>query len=217
MPTRTALVAGATGLVGRQLVGQLLDNPEHVEVVALVRRPLGMTHRKLRELVIDFDRLGELELPRVDDIYCALGTTIKTAGSQEAFRRVDFTYVHELARAGVRAGARQLLVVSSAGADAGSRIFYSRTKGEMEAAVSVEAYESVHIFRPSILVGDRAESRPGERIGIGMMSALSFLMIGPLRKYRPIEAAQVARAMIRTALRGARGVHVYESDEVAAM
>ena len=212
---RTALVAGATGLIGGLLVDRLIASERYARVIALVRRPLDREHPKLEERLVDFDALSSLELPAVDDIYCALGTTIATAGSREAFRRVDFTYVHELALAGSRAGARQFLLVSSAGADARSRVFYSRVKGEVEQAVSRVRYQSVQIFRPSILVGERSEARRGETIGIAIMSALSFAMIGPLRRYRPIAADAVAGAMIKAALEERSGVHVHESETLA--
>jgi uncharacterized protein YbjT (DUF2867 family) len=217
MPTRIAMVAGATGLIGRHLLEQLLANPEHSAVIALVRRPLSMEHPKLWQKTLDFDALPSMALPRADDVYCALGTTIRTAGSQEAFRTVDYTYVVELASAAARSGASQFLVVSSLGADPTSRVFYSRVKGEMEEAVAKVGLGGVHIFRPSLLTGQRSESRAGERARIIAARALSFLMIGPLKKYRPIAAETVARGMIRTALANRAGVHVYESDVIAAM
>jgi uncharacterized protein YbjT (DUF2867 family) len=211
--TRTALAAGATGLVGGHLLQQLLAEPAYARVVALGRRPLALTHPKLTQQTIDFDRLAESsDFPRADDVFCCLGTTIKTAGSRESFYRVDFTYVHELARAALARGATQFLLVSAIGANARSRVFYSRVKGEVEAAVERLPYQAVHIFRPSFLLGDRAEQPPGERIGIAVARVISPLLIGPLRKYRPVHAAHVARAMVQAALRGGRGVEVWEGE-----
>jgi len=216
--SRTALVAGASGLVGSHVLRLLLAEPAYERVTAVVRRELPQRHPKLAQRVVDFDRLAELgDFPRVDDVFCCLGSTIRRAGSQEAFRRVDFTYVHELARVASRYRAARFLLVSSLGADPHSRVFYSRVKGEVEEAVRRVAFESVHVFRPSLLTGERAEHRLGERVGIVVAAIVSPLMIGPLRPYRAISAETVARAMIRVALKGQRGAHVYRSDEIARL
>ena len=216
--SRAALVAGASGLVGSHCLRLLLAEPAYQRVTALVRRELPLRHPKLVQRVVDFDRLAELgDFPRVDDVFCCLGSTIRRAGSQEAFRRVDFTYVHELAHVASRYRAARFLLVSSLGADPRSRVFYSRVKGEVEEAVRRVAFEGVHVFRPSLLTGTRTEPRLGERIGIVVAAVLSPLMIGPLRPYRPIRAETVARAMIRVALEGQRGTHVYRSDEIARL
>ena len=168
--------------------------------------------------VVNFDRLAELgDLPRVDDVFCCLGTTMKRAGSEEAFRRVDFTYVHELARLASRHGASRFLLVSALGANSRSRVFYNRVKGEVEEAVRKLPFDGVHIFRPSLLLGERRESRPGERFAILAARALGFMFVGPLGRYRPIAARAVAVAMIRIAKDAARGVHVYESDRIRAL
>lgn len=213
---KTALIAGATGLVGRYCLARLLDEPVYGRVIALVRRPLPQTDAKLEQRVIDFDRLGleGTEFPAADDVFCCLGTTIKVAGSEAAFRQVDFVYVVSFASLALGRGAKQFLLVSSLGANAKSGIFYSRVKGETEAAITALLFEGRHVFRPSILLGEREESRPGERAGIVLMRGASFAMLGPLRKYRPIAAATVGRAMVRVALQAARGVHIYESDAI---
>jgi uncharacterized protein YbjT (DUF2867 family) len=213
-----ALIAGASGLVGGHLLHDLLEDSRYERVYAIGRRELDLRHPKLEQMTVDFDELESFAaFPRVDDIYCSLGSTIKKAGSRTAFYRVDFEYVLALARAGRANEARQFLLVSSIGASASSRIFYSRTKGQIEGAVSELGYETVHIFRPSFLDGDRGEQRRGEKIGMAVSRALSFLMIGPLRKYRPIHAATVARAMVRAAANGETGVRIYESDEIEKM
>jgi uncharacterized protein YbjT (DUF2867 family) len=214
--TRTALIAGASGLVGGHLLRRLLDEPVYDHVAALGRRPLAVTHPKLTQHVIDFSRVREAaNFPRADDVFCCLGTTIRTAGSQDAFYEVDFLYVHELARTALGYGATQFLLVSSVGANPRSRVFYSRVKGQVEEAVGRLAYRTVHIFRPSFLLGDRAERRIGERIGTALSRAVSPLLVGPFRKYRPISADAVAAAMVRTALAGGSGVHIYEGLEIA--
>ena len=212
--TKTALIAGATGLVGGHCLVRLLRAPEYGGVVALTRRPLATTDPKLEQRVVEFDQLGRegFDFPQVDDVFCCLGTTIKVAGSQAAFRQVDFVYVVSLASLALGRGAQQFLLVSSLGANPKSPIFYSRVKGETEAAVSALTFEGRQIFRPSILVGERREQRPGERAGIAVMRGVSFAMLGPLRKYRPIAAATVANAMVRVAVQAPSGVNVYESD-----
>lgn len=211
-----ALIAGATGLVGGHCLDGLLESPDYDRVIALTRRPLTQRHAKLDQHLVDFEQLGRegTIFPAADDVFCCLGTTIKTAGSQAAFRQVDFVYVVALAGQALGRGARQFLLVSSLGANPGSRIFYSRVKGETEAAIAALSFEGRHIFRPSILTGERVEHRPGERAGIAAMRGVSFAMIGPLRKYRPIAARTVARAMIRVARQAPRGVNIYESNDI---
>ncbi len=213
---KTALIAGASGLVGSQCLARLLDDPAYARVLALVRRPLPHPHRKLEQHIVEFDRLGAAgtEFPAADDVFCCLGTTIRQAGSRPAFRQVDFTYVVSLAGLALGRGAKQFLLVSSLGANANSPVFYSRVKGETEAAVTALPFEGRQIFRPSILAGERAEHRPGERAGIMVMRGLSFALLGPLRKYRPIGAGTVARAMVRVALAAPRGVNIFESSEI---
>jgi len=214
-PTRTALVGGASGLVGSHVLHLLLEDPAYGRVTALVRRELPLTHKKLEQRVVSFDRLAQMsDFPRVHDVFCCLGTTMKQAGSPDAFRKVDFTYVVELARVAVRHRASQFLVVTAVGADPESRILYSRVKGEAEEAVRRLQFESIQIFRPSLLVGARAQSRPAERVA-GLLSMLvAWTFVGPLSRYRPIKAAAVARAMVRVAREAPRGTHVYESKEI---
>src|SRR5262249_44204202 len=140
--------------------------------------------------------------------------TIKTAGSQEAFRRVDYGYPEALAAWATRRGAVQFAVVSSVGADPSSGNFYLRVKGEMERDLTALGFPSLHIFRPSLLVGERAESRPGERIATAMSKVIGWALIGGLRKYRPIAAAGVAAAMVAACRQGTPGEHVYHYDEI---
>lgn len=212
---RTALVAGATGLVGGHCVEELLQEDSYSRVVALVRRPGLPVREKLEEYLIDFESLDNgTRLPAVDDVFCCLGTTIKKAGTKEAFWRVDHDYVVFLANAALASGAKQFLLVSSIGADAESRIFYSRVKGAVEADISALPFRAVQIFRPSMLLGDRTEVRLGEKLAQIVSNALALLFVGGLRKYRPIEAKAVARAMVKVARREAEGVHVYESDAI---
>lgn len=216
MTERIALLAGATGLVGGHCLERLLAEPAFTRVITLGRRPLDRADPKLEQRVVELDRLGTVgfEFPRASDVFCCLGTTLKQAGSEAAFRQVDFTFVVSLAGLALGSGAKQFLLVSSLGASPTSRIFYSRVKGETEAAVTALPFESRQIFRPSILVGERTERRAGESLGVAVMRGTAFAMVGPFRKYRPIAAATVAEAMVRVALRAPRGVNIYESDEI---
>lgn len=211
-----ALIAGASGLVGGQLLGQLLAATEYERVIAVGRRPLGLTHPKLVQVTAEFASLDAVKNElRADDAFCCLGTTIRVAGSRDAFRAVDHGAVLAFAWAAQRGGASRFFVVSSLGADAQARVFYNRVKGETEEALRVLNFGTLGIFRPSLLRGPRPEFRPGERIGQGVMSLVGPLLFGSWRKYRAIEAATVARAMLRCSFgRPGRGELVFESDEI---
>ena len=215
MEKKSALMLGASGLVGRHCLDFLLESRSYETVTALARRPLSREHEKLDVRLIDFEEL-EASAPRLTaaDVFCCLGTTMKKAGSREAFRKVDFLYPLEIARIARRNGAGRYFLITSIGSDSRSPFFYPRVKGELEEAVQHLGYEGVFIFRPSMLLGNREEFRPGEEIGMKVGRLTSFAMIGPLRKYRPIEAEAVARAMVRVAEGGLCGVHVFESDRI---
>jgi uncharacterized protein YbjT (DUF2867 family) len=212
METRTALVAGASGLVGGLVLDGLLESPLYREVCSLGRRPLPKQHPKLTQRTVDFARLEGEALPAADDAFCCLGTTIKKAGSQEAFRAVDHDAVLAFAQAARKAGAKRFLLVSALGADAGSRIFYNRVKGETEEDLKKVGFESLVFLRPSLLLGNRVESRPGERAAI-----VATKLLGPLLRPfsgRPIEAKTVARAMLALAKSTAGGTRVALSGEL---
>jgi uncharacterized protein YbjT (DUF2867 family) len=213
---RTALLFGATGLVGGHCLDILLRDDSYTKVTAFARRNLSVSHPKLTVEVIDFERPEEYT-PLVvgDDLFCCLGTTIRTAGSQEAFSRVDFTYPHQIASAAGANGVGQFLLVSSLGADAGSSIFYNRVKGELENAVRKLRFHGIGIFRPSLLLGERKEVRLGEKIAGVLSAVVAPLLLGSLRKYRPIKARDVAAAMVAVGKKNAAGITVYESDAIA--
>jgi uncharacterized protein YbjT (DUF2867 family) len=214
--SRTALVAGATGLVGSHLLQILLEQPTWAQVVTVGRRAAPQRHPKLEQRIVDLGALDAIDPPHADDVFCCLGTTIKQAGSQDAFRRVDHDYVVALARAGLRVGATQFLLISAIGADPESRVFYSRVKGEAEAAVRALPYRAVQIFRPGLLLGKRSEFRLGERIAMVSVPLLHPFLLGGLRRYRSILAADVARAMVRIAREAPRGPNVWEYDGMRA-
>ena len=216
MTTRKALIVGATGLVGGFCLKSLLDDDNYSEVIALVRKPLLKTHRKLKAVITTFEHL-EPELPNIhaDDVYCCLGTTIKKAGSQEAFRKVDYTLVVTVAGLMKKHGAEQFLVISAMGANKDSKVFYNRVKGEMEAALQELGYPCLRIFRPSLLLGPREEFRLGEKIAVMLTPLLEPFLLGSLKKYKPVEAVKVAQFMVKVAReKPIVGVHVYESDVI---
>ncbi|MGH7568275.1 MAG: oxidoreductase [Gemmatimonadales bacterium] len=214
---RTALLAGASGLVGGHCLRRLLADDAYERVTTLGRRTLPLMHPKLVQRTLEFHRLADLpDFPRARDVFCCLGTTMKQAGSAEAFYRVDFTHVYELARLAARHGAQQFLLVSAIGAHPRSWIFYNRVKGEVEEAVARLPFKGIHIFRPSLLLGDRGEHRPGERLAAAVMPALAFVLVGPLRKYRSILAEDVAAAMTRVAREERPGVHVYQGASLSS-
>ncbi len=217
MTTRTALLAGASGMVGGHALDLLLASADYARVVVLSRRALGRADAKLDERVVDFDRLeAAASLGAVDDVYACLGTTIKVAGSQEKFRRVDHDYTVAVAQLGQTAGARRVAVVSSVGATLSGGNFYLRVKGETERDVAALGFATTTIARPSLLVGERKESRPAEAIGVVAAKALAFTLVGGLRRYRPIEARAVAAALVRATLAGAPGTATLEYADLTA-
>ena len=193
-----ALLVGASGLVGDRCLVRLLDHGAYSRVTVLSRRPLALMHEKLRVELVDFDNLPMPE-PPCEDIFCCLGTTIKKAGSQAAFRRVDHDYPLALARLGKAAGAQQFLLVSALGADVHSSLFYSRVKGETERDIAGIGLPKIVFMRPSLLLGERRERRTGEVVGALVGRLLAPLLVGALRKYRPVLADDVAAAMLYAA------------------
>ncbi|RYY19660.1 MAG: NAD-dependent epimerase/dehydratase family protein [Cytophagaceae bacterium] len=208
---KTALLAGATGLVGSALLPLLLASGRYDKVLVVGRRPVAVQHPKLVQVVTD---LGQLEAERLrliaDDVYCCLGTTRQQAGSKEAFYEVDFLYVVRLAAVTAANFAAQFLVVSAVGAAADSSFYYNKVKGEMEAAVRQTPFRAIHIFRPSLLLGTRPQPRLGERLGGWVLSLLRPLLRSNWQKYRAITDVAVARAMLQAAQENGSGVRVHE-------
>lgn len=210
----TILLAGATGLVGRHCLERLAVDPVFERIVVVTRRPfVDRTHphaAKIEEHVVDFDRLSSYgDAFGADSVICALGTTIRKAGSREQFRRVDHGYPLELAKVSRQHGAGQFLLVSALSADPNSHFFYSRVKGELEHDLRAASFESLVILRPSFLAGDRDEFRLGEEIALRLGFAL------PAR-YQPVQADAVAAVLVDEAARRRAGIHIIESPEIRA-
>jgi uncharacterized protein YbjT (DUF2867 family) len=212
---KSALLIGASGFVGGHCLQFLLGESSYAKVVALVRTPLSVSHPKFVQYLVKFPELETFgELMYADDVYCCLGTTIKKAGTQEAFRKVDFDYPIKIAALAQHCGANQFLIVTSLGADPHSHIFYNRVKGEVEEAIRKISFTTINIFRPSFLLGERTEHRRGEKAGAFIMSGLKYALVGPLKKYRAIRAQDVAKAMVHTAQMNLSGVNIFESQRI---
>jgi uncharacterized protein YbjT (DUF2867 family) len=213
--SKKAVIAGATGLIGRELVHLLLHDIRYEEVYILVRTKTPLDHPKLTQVVTDFSNLeGIADYLNLADVFCALGTTIKIAKTQEAFRKVDYEYPLQLAQLAQTHAANQFLVVTAMGANAHSRIFYSKVKGQLENSLRLLGLAALHIFHPSLLLGDRKEVRSGERIGSILSKGLNVFLVGSLSKYKPIHVNTVARGMIQAAQQEAIGTQVYEYDQI---
>ena len=210
---KTALVLGGTGLVGGHLVRILLRDERYSLVKMLVRKSVDLHHEKLAQVEVDFDHLQSEDL-QADDVFCCLGTTIAKAGTQAAFRKVDFDYPVRVGELALEMGAKQYFMVSSIGADAQSSVFYAKVKGETEAKLASLGYSTFVAFRPSFLLGNRQEFRFGEKIGIGIAKLFEPLMVGGLRKYKGIEAHQVAGAMVKWARLEKPGNFIVENPEI---
>jgi uncharacterized protein YbjT (DUF2867 family) len=211
---KKALVIGATGLVGKQLVRLLLEDPGFGEVCCVVRRHSGLSHPKLTEHVVDFKSPEAWSHVLTGDVlFSCMGTTIRTAGSQEAQWEVDYTYQWNTASIAAANGVKHYVLLSAAGVTPDSRIFYNRMKGQLDEAVQQLPFEQIDIIRPSILSGNRKEVRTGERIGLAVMSALRF--VPGIRKYRPIKDVTVAKAMISASrLEGGEKTRIHELEDV---
>ena len=207
---KTAIILGATGLIGKKVTEHLLKNDTYSTVIILVRKPLNINHPKLKQHIFNYDAIDNTLL-KGDDLFCCLGTTIKTAGSKEAFRKVDLDYVVNVAKASKGNGINHFAVISAMGANKNSIVFYNQIKGEMEESIKAIGFNSTYIIRPSLLLGDRKEFRFGELIGKFFMITLSFLIP---KKYRAIYDVQVAIAMIHFMSQTEHGFFVKENDEL---
>lgn len=212
---KKALVIGATGLIGRNLVFELLKSPNYSLVTVLARRDLVIKHDKLNQILLDFDDLDQHgSAMEADDVFCCLGSTKAKTPDLDLYRKIDFEYPLLVARMAKERGATQYLLVSALGADMQSRIFYSRMKAEIEDAIACLNYRGFHVFRPSLLLGARNESRPLETVSQYLMRVLNPLFIGPLTLYKAIKGSVVAKAMIKVAQKEESGHHIYLNNQI---
>jgi uncharacterized protein YbjT (DUF2867 family) len=210
-----AIIAGATGLIGNNLLQQLLDHPGYTKVIALVRKKIPLQHPKLEQLVLDFDRLEDYKNEiKGDVVFCALGTTKNKTPDQEQYRKIDYQYPLDIAFIAQQNGVSQYHLVSAMGASEKSAIFYSKLKGEVERDLKTIPFNAIHIYRPSLLDGERKEYRTTEKVMIGLMRILNPLLIGSLKKYRSIKVEKVASAMLKQSIKPLNGIFTYNSDEI---
>ncbi len=212
---KTALIIGSSGLTGSHLLQLLLNSQEYEKVISFSYRESEVKHPKLTHHTVDFDNPESFcDLVKGDDFFCTLGTTIKKAGSKEAFRKVDYVYPKQFAKCALDNDVSHFLIISALGADVKSSTFYSKTKGEIEEYLHNNSFKSVSIMRPSLLLGDRDEFRLAERIGGAVMKVFGFVFIGPLAKYKAIKAETLAKGMYNIAQKNKSGFNIYESDEI---
>lgn len=217
MPGITATVIGATGLIGGHLVDLLQQNSAFDTIRVLVRRPVQFTHSKAEVKLVNFadSESFKLAIDGSDAVFCAVGTTQKKVkGDKEAYRKVDYDIPLHAARFCAETGCHKFLLVSSVGANSKSNNFYLQLKGEVEDDIKLLPLKMIAIFRPSMLLGTRAESRPAEKIGQLVMPVFSVFLSGSWRKYKPIHARDVAAAMIRASLQHEEGIFIYEYNRM---
>ena len=207
---KKAIVAGASGLVGSYVVRELLKRDEYEEVKVLVRKPLNLGDPALKQVMYDYEQPDPDEV-KADHVYCCLGTTMKKAGSKEAFRKVDYEYPLQLAKAASENGAEKFALISAMGANTKSFFFYNRVKGQVEETLREFPFKTTSIFRPSMLLGPRGEFRLGEEIGKILMKALRFFLPANMK---PIHAEKVARAMVKRMTGEEQGVVIVKSGEM---
>jgi len=212
---QSSIIIGATGFVGSYLVQEILNSPTFDSVTALVRKPTFTTHPKLKEIIFDFrDETAIESLEPVNHVFCCLGTTIKTAGSKEAFRFVDYELPLRFAKWAESTQAESFSIVTAIGANSDSSIFYNQVKGNVEDEIKTLNIPTIQIFQPSLIMGSRKEFRLGELIGKGIMAILNPLMIGPGKKYRGIHAQTIAKGMVQYLEKSNPGITIFESDKI---
>jgi len=210
-----AVLAGATGLIGSELLKILLAEPDYDQVLVVSRKSAGISHPKLKELIIDFDKLGEYAHEiNGHVVFSCLGTTRNKTPDKNIYRKIDHDYPVKLAQLAAQNGVEQYHLVSSLGADSKSANYYIRFKGETEEDVKQSGIKSIHIYQPSFITGDRKEFRFAEKILIGLSFVLDPLLIGGLKKYRSIQAKTIARAMFNQSIKNSEGIFVYPSDKI---
>ncbi|MFC3561565.1 oxidoreductase [Pedobacter jamesrossensis] len=212
---KKAILIGATGLIGQNLLQKLLASANYDEVLVIARKNLENNHPKLKQLIIDFDNLHKYETEILgDDVFCCMGTTAKKTPNKTLYKKIDYQYPLDVAKIAFKNGAKSYHLVSAMGADVNSSIFYNRTKGEIERDLQKISFDSLHIYRPGLLDGDRKESRFLEKLAINVMRVINPILIGGLKNYRSIKIEKVASAMLNQANENKKGLHIYPTQEI---
>lgn len=215
---KKAIVVGSTGLVGHELTELLLADSIYSEVITLVRKQSGRKHHKLREVVVEFDHLEKVkDQIKADEAFCCLGTTMKKAGSKEAFEKVDLIYPINFAKYFHANGGNEFTIISAMGADEQSMFYYNQIKGRVERELEQMKFEVLNIVRPSLLIGERKEKRAGEGIGAFIFSLIDWMFIGAMKRYKSIKATTVAKAMVRIQENNTEGINIYTSDKLQVL
>lgn len=213
--TRTALVIGATGLVGRALVFELLKCKDYLKVIVLVRTDLVLKHPKLEQHIVDFDKLHEYaDFMQTDDVFCCLGTTNAQTPDKTLYRKIDLEYPLTVAKLALQQNAHHFIMVSAMGADKNSSIFYNKLKGEAEEVIMQLDYKSISIVRPALLLGSRKQVRVAEQLAQYIFKVINPLMVGPLKAGKAIKAETVAKAMLKLAQQAKTGKQIYKNNEL---
>ncbi|CAG5068100.1 hypothetical protein DYBT9623_00828 [Dyadobacter sp. CECT 9623] len=218
MEPRNAILFGASGFIGSFLLEELLNDPTYEQVTIVVRKDLGVTHTKLKTLIGDFNSLPAMRSDLIgDDVFIALGTTRKNTPDEKIYYQVDHDYPVRAAKLAKQNGAKSVFVVTAIGANANSSVFYVRTKGETERDVIALNMDHTYIFRPSMIMGNRKENRPMEKTFMSIFSVVNPLLVGPMKKFKGIEGADVARAMVVAAKHPKEKVKIYEWQEMNSL
>lgn len=212
----TAIIAGASGFIGTFLIDILLNSKEYTKVKVLVRKPLAISHPKLQQCVISLDDKNALAdcVEKEDVVFCCLGTTMKVAGSKEAFYKVDYSYPAYLGEIAKAKGVSHFLIVTASGSSEKSLFYYSQVKGKIEQYLQSLGFDSLHIFRPSLLMGERKEHRSGEKVAQKVMTFLNYFMVGPLKRAKGIHGKTVAESLYRHSLDTKKGLFIWESEQI---
>lgn len=212
---KTAILLGATGLVGSHVLQQLLNDNDFSSIIVLTRKTLNRSENKIKEVIVDFNQLENYaDEIKGDAVFCCLGTTIKKAGSEEAFKKVDYEYPLKVGEIAKKNGVQQYLLISAIGSSKNSIVFYNRVKGEVEFALAELKFSTLHILQPSLIIGERQEKRTGEGFAQSAAPVIDKMMFGPFSKYRSIKAEQIAKAMIHYSKSDAKGVFKHDSNEL---
>ena len=215
---KTALLFGATGFIGSHLLRDLLDSPDYSQVIAVARKPLAVSHPKLTVLIGDLASLPALKPQLVaDEVFVALGTTRKHTPDEAEYYKIDHDYPLAAAEIAKANGARSVFIVTAVGANAGSSVFYVRTKGEVERDILALDFEHTHIFRPSMILGERDEDRPRERLIIAIWGVLNPLLFGPVSQYRGLTGNEIAHAIAKAARHQTEKIRIYHWKEMTAL